>query len=69
MRMIACDHDNENTHGLRPPRSEEEVLGVHGRLRLSGLERDTCLFVVANRQVTTRQLEIVTLSIGLRDWD
>jgi hypothetical protein len=31
-------------------RSEEEVLNVHARLRLSGVERDTCLFVVANRQ-------------------
>jgi hypothetical protein len=30
--------------------SEEEVLNVHARLRLSGVERDTCLFVVANRQ-------------------
>ena len=29
--------------------SEAEVLNLHNRLKLSGLERDLCLFVVANR--------------------
>jgi len=30
-------------------RTEDDVLKLHGRLRLSGLERDNCLFVVENR--------------------
>ena len=30
-------------------RSEEEMMELHGRLKLSGFERDLGLFVIANR--------------------